>query len=167
MQLSLIVLRTSAKTSVNIKFLVMFSNDIKPTQLLSPQELSILNAKSNLKGTLQLLGHLTVMAVSSYLWSTNMGHLSDRCIYRKVGGGSCKPLTTESAYRYADFVWSRLYGKLICVREDHTAEGEPINTLVAVNTSNGEDIQVLVSGADFYASPCLKSSRKVKAQRVV
>jgi fatty acid desaturase len=56
----------------------MFSNDIKPTQLLSPQELSILNAKSNLKGTLQLFGHLTVMAVSSYLWSTNMGHLSDR-----------------------------------------------------------------------------------------
>jgi dipeptidyl aminopeptidase/acylaminoacyl peptidase len=85
-------------------------------------------------------------------------NFSDRCIYRKVGGGSCKPLTTESAYRYADFVWSRLYGKLICVCEDHTAEGEPINTLVAVNTSNGEDIQVLVSGADFYASPCLNAT---------
>jgi len=84
-------------------------------------------------------------------------NFSDRCIYRKVGGGSCKPLTTETAYRYADFVWNRLYGKLICVREDHTAGGEPINTLVAVNTSNGEDIQVLVKGADFYASPCLNS----------
>ena len=85
-------------------------------------------------------------------------NFSDRCIYRKVGGSSCKPLTTESAYRYADFVWNRLYGKLICVREDHTAGGEPINTLVAVNTSNGEDIQVLVTGADFYASPCLNST---------
>jgi len=79
----------------------------------------------------------------------------DRCIYRKVSGSSCKPLTTESAYRYADFVWNRLYGKLICVREDHSAGEEPINSLVAVNTSNGEDIQVLVSGADFYASPSL------------
>ena len=56
----------------------MFSSDIKPTQILSPQELSVLNAKSNLKGTLQLLGHLAVMAGSGYLWGTNMGNLSDR-----------------------------------------------------------------------------------------
>ena len=82
-------------------------------------------------------------------------NFSDRCIYRKVGGSSCKLLTAESAYRYADFVWNRLYGKLICVREDHSVGEEPINSLVAVNTSNGEDIQVLVSGADFYASPSL------------
>ncbi|NUN64373.1 prolyl oligopeptidase family serine peptidase [Pseudanabaena biceps] len=85
-------------------------------------------------------------------------NFSDRCIYRKVGGSNCKPLTTESAYRYADFVWSRLYGKLICVREDHSAGGEPINSLVAVNTSDGEDLQVLVTGADFYASPSLNDS---------
>ena len=85
-------------------------------------------------------------------------NFSDRCIYRKIGGGWPKPLTTESAYRYADFVWNRIYGKLICVREDHTDGGEPINTLVAVNTSNGEDIQVLVTGADFYASPRLNST---------
>lgn len=51
---------------------------IKATQILSPQELNILNAKSNLKGTLQLLGHLTVMAGSGYLWSANMENFSDR-----------------------------------------------------------------------------------------
>ncbi len=85
-------------------------------------------------------------------------NFSDRCIYRKVGGGWPKPLTSESAYRYADFIWHQMYGKLICVREDHTGEGEPINTLVAVNTSNGEDIQVLVTGADFYASPRLNAT---------
>ncbi len=51
---------------------------IKPTQILSPQELNILNAKSNLKGTLQLLGHLTVMAGSGYLWGANMENFSDR-----------------------------------------------------------------------------------------
>jgi len=85
-------------------------------------------------------------------------NFSDRCIYRKVGGGWPKPLTAESAYRYADFIWHQMYGKLICVREDHTSDGEPINTLVAVNTSNGEDIQVLVTGADFYASPRLNAT---------
>ncbi len=85
-------------------------------------------------------------------------NFSDRCIYRKIGGGYPKPLTSESAYRYADFIWNRMYGKLICVREDHTGEGEPINTLVAINTSNGEDIQVLVAGADFYASPRLNAT---------
>ncbi|MDX2256587.1 MAG: fatty acid desaturase family protein [Pseudanabaenaceae cyanobacterium bins.39] len=50
----------------------------KANQLLSPQELSILNTKSNLKGSLQLLGHLAVMAVSGYLWGSNMGDLRDR-----------------------------------------------------------------------------------------
>ena len=85
-------------------------------------------------------------------------NFSDRCIYRKVGGGWPKPLTAESAYRYADFIWHQMYGKLICVREDHTSDGEPTNTLVAVNTSNGEDIQVLVTGSDFYASPRLNAA---------
>jgi len=51
---------------------------LKPTQILSPQELNILNAKSNLKGTLQLFAHLAVMAISGYLWGTNMENLSDR-----------------------------------------------------------------------------------------
>jgi len=49
----------------------------KSSQILSPQELSILNARSNLKGTLQLFGHLALMAISGYLWGTNMMHLSD------------------------------------------------------------------------------------------
>jgi fatty acid desaturase len=50
----------------------------KSSQILSPQELSVLNARSNFKGTLQLVGHLAVMAVSGYLWGVNMMHLSDR-----------------------------------------------------------------------------------------
>ena len=73
-----IAIEPRIKPSVNIEFLVMFSSDIKPTQILSSQELSVLNAKSNLKGTLQLLGHLTVIAVSGYLWGANMANLSDR-----------------------------------------------------------------------------------------
>ncbi len=85
-------------------------------------------------------------------------NFSDRCIYRKVGDGKARKLTVESKRRFADFAWSRDYGKLICVCEDHTGEGEPINTLVAVSTTNGEDIQVLATGADFYASPRLNAT---------
>jgi dipeptidyl aminopeptidase/acylaminoacyl peptidase len=48
--------------------------------------------------------------------------------------------------------------RIICVCEDHTAGGhEPANTLVSINLENGEDVQVLASGSDFYSSPRLSS----------
>lgn len=47
-------------------------------QILSAQELNVLNAKSDLKGSVQLFGHLVLMSISGYLWGTNMGNLSDR-----------------------------------------------------------------------------------------
>ncbi|MEO0926953.1 MAG: fatty acid desaturase family protein [Cyanobacteria bacterium J06643_13] len=40
----------------------------KAQDLLSTQELKVLNTRSNLLGILQLIGHLSVMAVSGYLW---------------------------------------------------------------------------------------------------
>jgi dipeptidyl aminopeptidase/acylaminoacyl peptidase len=44
------------------------------------------------------------------------------------------------------------------VREEHDAsKSEPINTLVSINILNGEDIQILAAGADFYASPQLSA----------
>jgi len=112
-------------------------------------------ASLNVRSQVHEYGGGEYMVLDGRIYFSNF---SDRCIYRKVGGGWPKPLTSESADRYADFIWHQMYGKLICVREDHTGEGEPINTLVAVNTSNGEDIQVLVTGADFYASPRLNAT---------
>ena len=47
-------------------------------QILSAQELNVLNAKSDLKGSVQLFGHLVLMSISGYLWGTNMGNISDR-----------------------------------------------------------------------------------------
>ncbi len=49
------------------------SETVKPIQLLSVQELSELNERSNLKGALQLAGHLVVMGASGYLWASQMG----------------------------------------------------------------------------------------------
>jgi len=43
---------------------------VKPIQLLSAQELSELNERSNAKGALQLTGHLAVMGSSGYLWAS-------------------------------------------------------------------------------------------------
>lgn len=56
--------------------------------------------------------------------------------------------------RYADLVVDRGRERLICVREDHTASGEPRNALVAVPLEGGSP-EVLVSGADFYSTPRL------------
>ena len=47
---------------------------VKPSQILSTQELGGLNAKSNLQGMFRLLGHLSVMGASGYLWITYMDH---------------------------------------------------------------------------------------------
>lgn len=46
-------------------------NRTKPNPLLSSEDLKILNECSNLKGWLQLTGHLGVMITSGYLWATN------------------------------------------------------------------------------------------------
>ncbi|MBW4562456.1 MAG: fatty acid desaturase [Mojavia pulchra JT2-VF2] len=43
-------------------------------QIIGVEELSILNARSNWKGLVQLAGHLTVMGCSGYVWGTNFGN---------------------------------------------------------------------------------------------
>ncbi len=83
---------------------------------------------------------------------------SDQRLYRVKAGGAPEALTPEIPLRYADVVLDRARERLICVCEDHTQTGrEPYNTLVAVSLSAGADaaVRVLVSGADFYASPRL------------
>ena len=55
--------------------------------------------------------------------------------------------------RYADMVYDRQRDRLLAVREDHTGEGEAVNTLVAIPLDRHSSGQVLVSGNDFYAYP--------------
>ncbi|MEX6779551.1 prolyl oligopeptidase family serine peptidase [Limnospira fusiformis] len=66
-----------------------------------------------------------------------------------------EPITPEGNFRYADLLIDTRRGRLICVREDHSQPGEPVNTLISLNLNNPEDIQILATGADFYASPNL------------
>lgn len=81
---------------------------------------------------------------------------TDQQLYRQTGGDAPQQLTCEANLRYADMVIDHRHHRLICVREDHRTEGnathEAINTIVAIDLTSGTQT-VLVSGADFYASP--------------
>lgn len=82
-------------------------------------------------------------------------NFADQRLYCQVGDAPPQPLTPEGNWRYADSVIDHAHGRLICIREDHSQEGqEAVNTVVSVDVATGEN-HVLVSGNDFYASPRL------------
>src|SRR4051794_37148331 len=77
---------------------------------------------------------------------------SDRRLYRLDAGASEPvPLTPEGAWRYGDGIVDG-NGRWIGVREDHTAGGEPVNEIVAID---GAGTQVVARGHDFFSSPKL------------
>ncbi|MEO0406780.1 MAG: S9 family peptidase [Cyanobacteria bacterium P01_A01_bin.135] len=81
-------------------------------------------------------------------------NFSDQRLYRQSPGSEPVPLTAaDSHYRYADAVMDQQHQRLICVREDHSGDGEAVNTIVAISLDGAQ--QVLVSGEDFYSSPRL------------
>lgn len=66
-----------------------------------------------------------------------------------------RPLTAaDSKLRFADADVDAARGRLVCVVEDHSGEGEAVTTVGAVDLASGA-VTTLVSGADFYASPRL------------
>ncbi len=82
-------------------------------------------------------------------------HFADQRIYCQALDSHPEPLTPAVNCRYADGIVDRERNRLICVREDHTGEGESVNTIVSINLADGEDIRILTEGNDFYASPRL------------
>ena len=85
-------------------------------------------------------------------------NFADQRMYRLTEPGEPVPITPESGarLRYADAVVDAPRGRLICVREDHTAGGEAVNSIVSVDC-DGDDAggQLLASGGDFYSTPRL------------
>ncbi|MEA3375113.1 MAG: S9 family peptidase [Chloroflexota bacterium] len=79
----------------------------------------------------------------------------DQRVYRQDPGEHPRPITPELDVRYADGVVDPYRNRLICVREDHRADGEALNSLVSIDLEGQEDVRVLVSGDDFYAAPRL------------
>ena len=83
-------------------------------------------------------------------------NIADQRIYRQEPGRQPRPLTPAADLRYADGVVDRGRGRMVSVREDHTAEGqEAVNTLISLDLDGGGAGDVLASGNDFYSSPAL------------
>ena len=80
-------------------------------------------------------------------------NFADQRLYCKTTDGEPQPLTPAVNIRYADGIIDRRRGRIICVQEDHTGAGEPVNTLVSIGLEGGSSR--VLCGDDFYASPRL------------
>ncbi|BAV33005.1 peptidase [Sulfuricaulis limicola] len=79
----------------------------------------------------------------------------DQLLYRLAPDSSPQAITSGANRRYADGVIDRQRRRLLCVCEDHGTDGEPVNTIVAIDLEGGHEPHVLLSGQDFYAAPRL------------
>ena len=87
-------------------------------------------------------------------------NFADQRLYRQEPGGEPVAITPEVALRYADGVFDVGHGRIICVREDHTGDGEPVNAIVAVDAAGASPQRVLYDGSDFCAAPRLSPNGK-------
>ncbi len=78
----------------------------------------------------------------------------DQGVYRQTPGSDPQLLIATEDVCYADLLIDSHRNRLFAVCEEHHSH-EPVNRLVSLSLDNGGDKQVLVSGDDFYASPCL------------
>ena len=76
-------------------------------------------------------------------------NLDDGRIYRCDRGHAPVALTEEGPFHYGDVVADPTRSRLLCVREDMSAEPEPRDALVAVDVAPGAIITVLTDGYDF------------------
>ncbi len=80
---------------------------------------------------------------------------NDGRLYRlDPGSDAAVPITPEGPWRYADLRPDLARRRYYAVREDHSGDGEPVNTIVTIALDGG-DPKVLVKGSDFVAAPRL------------
>ena len=84
-------------------------------------------------------------------------NFEDQHLYRQVMNGAPELLTPQDGYRYADLVVDEKRNRLLCVREDHTGEGEAVNTIVSINLEGNDNGTILVRGNNFYSSARLSA----------
>lgn len=106
----------------------------------------------NIRTRVHEYGGGSFMIADSTVYFSNF---ADQRLYCKTPNTEPQPLTPAAALRYADVIIDQQRRRLICVQEDHTDEQEVVNTLVSISLAGGEDVQVLISGNDFYSSPRL------------
>ena len=82
-------------------------------------------------------------------------NFADQRLYRQEDGEEPTATTPEAPLRYADGVFDAKRGRIVCVREDHSGDGEPVNAIVSVDASGAGPQQVLYAESDFCAAPRL------------
>ena len=82
-------------------------------------------------------------------------NFSDQRLYLQRPGSQPKPLTPAGDIRYADGIIDRGRNLLFCVYEDHSGQGETINTVLSIDLKADNVRTTIVSGSDFYSSPRL------------
>ena len=83
-------------------------------------------------------------------------NFADQQIYKQSAESTPRIISkdnVDSSVRYADAVADERRNRIICIREDHRAEREAVNELVALATDENGEAKVLISGRDFYSSP--------------
>jgi dipeptidyl aminopeptidase/acylaminoacyl peptidase len=79
-------------------------------------------------------------------------NFKDQHLYRQPLNAAPQVLTPGDGYRYADLVLDEKRNRIICIREDHTSEGEAVNTIVSIDLGGNDNGQILVSGNNFYSN---------------
>ncbi len=79
----------------------------------------------------------------------------DQCLYRQQPGGRPEILASSPGQRHADFTLDRARQRLICIREDHSAGGEPRNSVVTISLQTDQPGLTLAAGHDFFSNPRL------------
>ncbi len=130
------------------------------SELVTPDDVNFFNVRTRVH---EYGGGAFAVQDGTVLFS----NFSDQRLYRQAGGQTPRAITPApaaatrpdtpmpAALRYADGVFDRRRGRLICVREDHTSTGQVINAIVSIDLSGSQPPDVLVSGNDFYSSPRL------------
>lgn len=115
-----------------------------------PSEL--LAAPYNVRSRVQEYGGGSLLVADGRLWFSNF---ADQRLYSFVPGEEPVPITPEGELRYAGCSLDAARDRLICIREDHRHNGEPVNSLVALPTRGMSEGEVLFSGTDFVSAPRL------------
>ena len=79
-------------------------------------------------------------------------NFKDQHLYRQSFDGTPELLTPGEGFRYADLIVDEKHNRIICIREDHTGEGEAVNTIVSIDLSGNDNGTILVQGNNFYSS---------------
>src|SRR3989304_2324456 len=70
----------------------------------------------------------------------------DQLLYRLAPDNPPQAITVGADKRYADGVIDRRHHRILCVCEDHSAGGEPVNTIVSIDPEGRREARGLVAG---------------------